>query len=71
MRRRRRQAVCFKLALQLLRIAEQAAIGFDLLVAKPGEQLELRLQRLERAGGVELKRQAVERRHGQSFRYEI
>src|SRR3954470_24223936 len=44
MRRWSGHAVPFELVLELLRVAEQAAKRFDLLIAEPGEQFELRLQ---------------------------
>src|SRR4051812_342929 len=67
MRSRCGHAVPLKLALELLRIAEKSAKRFDLLVAESGEQFELSLQRLKRAGGVELKREAFNGRHGHSL----
>src|SRR6476659_3802566 len=67
MRTRHRQAMRFQLAFELLRIVQKAAKSFDLFVAEPGEQFELRLQGFKRAGGVELKRKAFKRCHGYSL----
>ena len=56
-----------QLALEALRIVQKAAERFDLLIAEPCEQFELSLQGLESAGGVELKRETVDGRHGHSL----
>ncbi len=55
MRGRHRQTMRFQLTFELLRIVQKAAKRFDLFIAESGEQFELSLQGLERAGGVELK----------------